>query len=428
MSDLSDEEKEDNFEPPDGIPIYAPTETKHHFAFAGEDSTQAYVREDTEAIRWDLQRQPGQWEQWELESFRNNTGKVSFSEYLYTLTRRKGNVPVPVGKFGQPFWPGSAWEDFDPRRLNEEKMKEKGRICEFVAVDSELWEFLVMDARSIPFRYRSWSQRRLVSYALRVDKVLTAAERQEPDVLAMCRFNPLGLPFPIRRQYRHDDQTDTFYVEYDVGDLDLHCLLKIMGPAKRKDRSYQEQYGRWLRGVDRVVLSWLPNNLETAKALKIDDTLNHNKMYCDYDLALLPNEQVPGSIYQHLRSCGLSLRRLLEGGDFHDYIKRSRHMEHHRGFLQSRFEKLNGPGHQTARRKWVADRMIYDPIPPKSPVIRVALTPERVASLAMKYTDLARTLKDPAVYQRYVPEDQIKTEAHKQAEAKHEAFERAGLI
>ncbi|EJD33427.1 hypothetical protein AURDEDRAFT_177488 [Auricularia subglabra TFB-10046 SS5] len=308
--------------------------------------------------------------------------------YVLLLWQENGAwLPAPVGRFGQPYWKGSSWEDFDPRRLFD-----KGR-SDHVAPTSQQFLELAQDASLISFAFRSATQRQVVSLALQRGKDFINSN--EPDIVSTCRINPARLPPAIRRHYRRGSTDSVFYAEYDAADLGNYIMASMSGPQKKQDGlprgDYQEQKRAWLQQLEACVLDWLPgcaHHLPDPEQCAAEvqpwgtDVDLVNRRLGDNDLCAM--------IWRHLTANGLPRRSLLSGGDFYDYIRRGRVMEQERQNLSDIYDgRLAGEKrtNQELKRRWIADRLPYEPVPAGLPVVRVRLVKEKVDTLAQKYRE-----------------------------------------
>ncbi|EJD47302.1 hypothetical protein AURDEDRAFT_163515 [Auricularia subglabra TFB-10046 SS5] len=123
----------------------------------------------------------------------------------FIWTMEQYNLPIPLGKFGQPSWPGSAWEDFNPLRLWADG--DDGRVSR----GDPLWIRLALDAIKLPFEFRSNAQRIVASEAHRFtasgcSKPVLPLEDEAPelDVWTDCAHNPLCMPVAVRLCLRRE--------------------------------------------------------------------------------------------------------------------------------------------------------------------------------------------------------------------------------
>ncbi|EJD47815.1 hypothetical protein AURDEDRAFT_163271 [Auricularia subglabra TFB-10046 SS5] len=160
----------------------------------------------------------------------------------FIWTDEEYNTPIPLGKYGQPYFPNSSWADFNPERLWKDVSP--GRV----ARGEELWVRLAMDAARLPFEFRSHAQRILVSEAHRVKAA--GSERNvlpmvgdvpEMDVWHLCTNNALYMPLAVRRQYTYDRERQTLYREWDAGDIGVYLIMRACGPEGEKKRGKEKR-------------------------------------------------------------------------------------------------------------------------------------------------------------------------------------------
>lgn len=410
LSDLSDEERATDILPalprehaedvagplPAVGEIHSVSDPADHTAFCLDDEQGAAAESDLLAGVAEEDRLSGERESAVSRRLAREQllGKTAIAEpglrfsYVLLLLQENGRwLPAPIGRFGQPFWRGSSWESFDPRRLYDQ-----GRT-DYVTPTSKLYQQLAQDASLIAFAFRSATQRQIVSSALQRGAGFVGSH--EPDMVSMCRTNPARLPNAIRRQYRRGAG---FYAEYDAADIGNHIALAMSGPQKTQDgvqrRDYQDQKRAWIQAVERCVLDWAPQVAGELAGLEPAELASAVRPWpASVDLAnrgVGELHELYRMIWDHLTANGLPPRSLLPGGDCHDYIRRGRVLEGERRRLSEQYREQMGPDHggnQTDERRWVADRMPYESVPAGFPVVRVRLQKEKVATLAEKYRE-----------------------------------------
>ncbi|EJD45731.1 hypothetical protein AURDEDRAFT_114037, partial [Auricularia subglabra TFB-10046 SS5] len=151
----------------------------------------------------------------------------------FTWTADLHNLPFPLGKFGQPSWSGSAWEDFNPLRLWDNI---DGGI---IHRGTPLWIQLVKDAAKLPFEFRSNAQRVVVSDGYRfVPRGKTKpilpfdGEVAELDVWSLCAQNAVSMPLAVRKQYAYHQASKTLYREWDAADMGIFLIMRACSPGK----------------------------------------------------------------------------------------------------------------------------------------------------------------------------------------------------
>lgn len=304
-------------------------------------------------------------------------------------------LPAPVGRFGQPFWTGSSWEDFDPRRLFN------ARRPDFVPVESEQFQLMACDAARIPFRFRSETQRMAVSWALlRNIPIVNAGLTPEPDVLTFCKSNSSYLPPVIRRQYRRNVKAQLYYVEYCAVDLENYIRLAQAGPQKTSTSSaYQAERSGWLNLLSYFV-EWMFCNRESLPSET--PTLYKGGIHpwpiqlADRQLYLDDMLEVYKKLWLHLLCCGYNSQEILPGGELNQYLLRSQRLFHQSKSLTELYkeEKPDGPQYnQQQLRAWIADRLSYESIPANLPRVRVRLSRQRAERLQKKYNNANQSIK-----------------------------------
>ncbi|EJD51644.1 hypothetical protein AURDEDRAFT_159381 [Auricularia subglabra TFB-10046 SS5] len=256
----------------------------------------------------------------------------------FIWTMEEFNTPIPLGKYGQPYFPKSSWEDFDPERLWRDVGA--GRV----AKGDELWAQLARDAARLPFEFRSNAQRVVVSEAHRAKSrgeenaiLPLPGEVGEIDVWHMCTNNALYMPLAVRRQYTFDPSNGTLYREWDVGDLGIYVIMRACGPeaerrkAKEKRKRDETESGRsiavnWTELFRRAVL-WGAEQSDTIATAAFEFT--KARRYNGGDDV--------GKIWEHLLRCGFAIERMRLGGDVHAYALR---MERQDGAFQQMKNEL----------------------------------------------------------------------------------------
>ncbi|EJD35668.1 hypothetical protein AURDEDRAFT_175247 [Auricularia subglabra TFB-10046 SS5] len=162
---------------------------------------------------------------------------------------------VSLGKFGQPSWPGSAWENFNPLRLWDNV---DGGI---IHRGTPLWIRLVEDAVKLPFESRSNAQRLVVSDGHRFiprgrrKPVLPLdGNAAELDIWSLCAQNAVSMPLAVRKQYAYHRPSRTLYREWDAADVGIFLTIRSCSPpseAKEAKRKREKSRPFW---VDQCVL------------------------------------------------------------------------------------------------------------------------------------------------------------------------------
>ncbi|EJD47054.1 hypothetical protein AURDEDRAFT_164112 [Auricularia subglabra TFB-10046 SS5] len=245
------------------------------------------------------------------------------------------NLPVPLGKFGQPHWTGSAWEDFNPIRLWKDV--DGGKVDRGDA----LWIRLAEDAVQLPFEFRSNAQRIVASEAHRFKRddwprpVLPAGDDiAEVDVWYQCVHNALYQPLAIRRQYSYSQYTRTLYREWDAGDLGIYLILRACGPENRSRKEKKRaadapgqssKWSSWSQQV-RAALVWGDQNQalwqsKLEEAAKAGRHLEHTRP------RRYSGSGEPLDVFFHLLRCGFNAVRMVHPGDVYEYVERAEKLE-----------------------------------------------------------------------------------------------------
>lgn len=314
---------------------------------------------------------------------------------LFNLHSDGTYLPAPVGRFGQPFWKGSSWEDFDPNRLFFTKRND------FVSVESPQFRQMALDAARIPFRYRSETQRMVVSWALiRNIPIVEAGLTPEPDILTMCRSNSSYLPPVIRRQYRRNVKAVLYYVEYCAVDLEHYARLVQAGPRKTSSASdHKAERSGWLKLLG-LFVEWLPQNWRT---LPTESPRLYKGGIPPWNIQLSGREwqhhemlELYEQLWMHLRRCGYNDKEILPGGELYEYLVLSTRLFICSHSLTEEYKQDKPDGakyNQQQLRAWVADRLPYQPIPATLPRVRIRLSRERADRLQKKYKTANQSLK-----------------------------------
>lgn len=253
----------------------------------------------------------------------------------FVWTSEEYNLPVPLGKFGQPHWSGSAWEDFNPIRLWKDVDAGK------VERGDELWMRLAEDAVRLPFEFRSNAQRIVASEAHRFkaptwSKPLlpSADDVAEVDVWNQCVHNALYLPLAIRRQYSYNRHSRTLYREWDAGDLGIYLILRACGPENRskKEKRAAETGGQrpskwssWSEQV-RAAFVWADANRDVwqtqlQKNERAGNNIEHTRP------RRYSGSGDPADVFLHLFRCGFNADRMVRPGDVYAYVERAEFLE-----------------------------------------------------------------------------------------------------
>ncbi|EJD35676.1 hypothetical protein AURDEDRAFT_175255 [Auricularia subglabra TFB-10046 SS5] len=250
--------------------------------------------------------------------------------YIWTVAEY--NLPVPLGKFGQPHWAGLAWEDFNPIRLWKDV--DGGKVDRGDA----LWIRLAEDAVQLPFEFRSNAQRIVASEAHRFKPadwsrpVLPVGEDvAEVDVWYQCVHNALYLPLAIRRQYSYNQMTRTLYREWDAGDLGIYLILRSCGPENRSRKEKKvlagqsSKWSSWSQQA-RGALVWADRNREVWQSkLEKDEkaglSIEHTRprRYC--------GSGEESDVFFHLLRCGFNSVRMVKPGGVYQYLERAEILE-----------------------------------------------------------------------------------------------------
>ncbi|EJD51498.1 hypothetical protein AURDEDRAFT_159232 [Auricularia subglabra TFB-10046 SS5] len=250
------------------------------------------------------------------------------SHFIWTM--EEYNTPVPLGKYGQPYFKDSTWEDFNPLRLWKDISP--GRVTK----GDELWVRLAVDAAKLPFEYRSDAQRIVVSEAHRVKVVRDGVSRfvlpvdgevAEVDIWHQCVNNALYMPLAVRRHYSYDRKTKQLFREWDAGDLGIYVIMRACGPEgeKRREKEKRKQgegdrrsvAASWTEQFRRAVLFAVRGPLNEGPAGSAEHTRPRRYQ----------GDENEAAVYEHLLRCGFSRERMEAGGDVHAYAKRMEGLE-----------------------------------------------------------------------------------------------------
>ncbi|EJD42786.1 hypothetical protein AURDEDRAFT_168030 [Auricularia subglabra TFB-10046 SS5] len=270
--------------------------------------------------------------------------------YIWTLESL--GLPIPLGRYSQPFFTGSAWEDFNPMRLWQAAAGEPR-----VTKGEELWVRLAIDAARLPFEYRSHAQRIVVSEAHRVQppgwtrKVLPLpGDVGEVDVWHQCVNNALYMPLAVRRQYSYCRQSDTLYREWDAADLGIYVILRACGPEGETKKEKREKKEKHRRGVESgaeksVVAQW--TSLVREAVLWGAKNEQQTPETAHTGPRRYAGDGSPRSIFEHLLQCGFERQRMAATGDVYGYVVRTKELDEKLLQLKDKVEAV-GDGHGRA--------------------------------------------------------------------------------
>lgn len=276
---------------------------------------------------------------------------------LYQGTRGY-RTPLPLGKFGQPFFAGWQWEVVNPRRL----FRSTSSGLQYTVSD-QIFQSLAHEAYTLPFACRSRIQRFVVAWALRNRILPIPSWQSEPDVLLECKFNPGRLPLAIRRSHSSNKVTKKLYTEWDILDLDCYIVYRMSRPSKR-----QRDGGlNWPQVIQQALVHARDFQLELPQ---------EESVFCNGPRQYEGSGE-PLHVLQHLRSSGVSAERLLDpDSDFVTFMMRMKEYDDRRCSLDLEYDELMRRGgqqvRQDPRRTWVDAQIHIERVPEGHPVLRVA--------------------------------------------------------
>ncbi|EJD36302.1 hypothetical protein AURDEDRAFT_174618 [Auricularia subglabra TFB-10046 SS5] len=281
------------------------------------------------------------------------------SAYILYQATNGFRLPLPVGRFGNPFVQGWLWGEIDSRRLFGQT-EQQGRIIN----GSAEFKKLAAEAIQLPFAFRSMAQRLVVSWALRNQTLPLPGWTREVDILFECKHNPNRIPFCVRRQPSTCRSLAILYTEWDVLDLDCYLIYRAARPKIQSSRSRG--------GGDH--LDW-PAAVRAAIAFGIGGHAQQPGVVKEYSDGPQPysGSWEPGDVFEHLQCCGLHADRLiLPQGDFRLFMERYAMVDEERKSLQAQFRARFGNPGQDKEQAWIDAHRSCPPIPNGRPVLRIA--------------------------------------------------------
>ncbi|KZV80147.1 hypothetical protein EXIGLDRAFT_705784 [Exidia glandulosa HHB12029] len=274
----------------------------------------------------------------------------------YDFMIKATNLPIPLGRFNQPFLPGWAWEDFDPRRLWHNTINGA-----YVAPGSELWQRLALEASSLPFECRSPAQRILVCVAhLFVSSpqdgpLLPACpgETPEPNFRLLLQTNARYVPHGVRRRYRTRD--DVLYTEWSVVDVAIYLRIQMCKNTKStvKWPDLVRKAVLWGRQQDREQLESVPRTYHAPGPYK-------------------GNEQSDSEVFEYLASCAFTVPQMVDdNGVVYNYAMRNYHLfKTYQKILAEEKDKTYDSGVEKMDALWGLMRPYFVEPAEHEPVIR----------------------------------------------------------
>lgn len=290
-------------------------------------------------------------------------------------------IPLPLGRYGHPFFEGWAWEDFDARWLWDQTHPQH------VAVGSTLWCQLAREASELEFQFRSATQREIVSMAL-YRNIKLAPQFPEPNVLHTCRYTPSLLPLAIRRNYTVNRERNVFYAEYDLHDLAIYLVLYMAGPHKNMYTKpiFKEQLQLWLQLLPKFS-KWLAQNLHQVPK-KYPKTFACPEAWTEEISPYMFDQDEPNlRLLAHLQRCGLVVQRLYGQGDIAIYLNISEWYYLEQNRLVQEYRSQTGRSNQKEERQYVDGHIEYGSIPEDHERIRVQLSRELKVKLAKRLVE-----------------------------------------
>ncbi|EJD33818.1 hypothetical protein AURDEDRAFT_177113 [Auricularia subglabra TFB-10046 SS5] len=280
------------------------------------------------------------------------------SAYILYHATNGFHMPLPVGRFGNPFLQGWLWGDIDSRRLFG-ATECQGRIDN----DSREFKTLAAEATQLPFAFRSMAQRLVVSWALRNQTLPLPGWTKEVDILFECKHNPNRVPFCVRRQPSASKSLAVIYTEWDILDLDCYIVYRAARPRIQSSRS-RGGGGEldWPAAVRAAIAFGIGSRMEQGN---INEYRNGPQPYS--------GSGEPGDVFQHLVRCGLHEDRLIRPeGDFRLFMERYAAVDDERKVLQAQFRTTFGKAGQDKEQAWIDGHRSCPPIPDGRPVLRIA--------------------------------------------------------
>ncbi|EJD34964.1 hypothetical protein AURDEDRAFT_175959 [Auricularia subglabra TFB-10046 SS5] len=301
------------------------------------------------------------------------------SAYILYQASSGFRVPLPVGRYGNPFLKGWLWGEIDSRRLFG-ATERQGRILN----NSKHFKQLAAEAVQLPFAFRSMAQRLVVSWALRNQTLPLPGWAKEVDILFECKHNPNQIPFSVRRQHSISATTSTIYTEWDVLDLDCYLVYRAARPKVQTSRARG--------GDDRLDWPAVVRAAITFGTRCSSDCLARERQpeYSDGPQAYSGSGH-PAHVFEHLRRCGLHEERLTSAeGDFRLFMDRYAAVDAERRALQAQFRATYGKTGQDKEQAWIDAHRACPAIPEGRPVLRIANDFEWNSSLALGPDGLVR--------------------------------------
>lgn len=230
-----------------------------------------------------------------------NHREMTFEDTWY-FTEAGLQLAIPLGKWGQPHFPGWEWGRIHPNEIF--KTGDDGRID----TKCELFKKLAGEVEQLDFASRSPTQRLVGSLALREGVLPQARAIPEPDVVHECRTNPFKVPFAVHRVTKVDSKKNAIYTDWDAIDLDTWIMHRLSRPKPKRLEDERESNfeAGWIEAVLRT--------LEQAHEMHAQTPFPHHHPVYPRGPQPYQGPFGPGyeeRIWTHLRRCGIPLTRLL---------------------------------------------------------------------------------------------------------------------
>ncbi|EJD38762.1 hypothetical protein AURDEDRAFT_172253 [Auricularia subglabra TFB-10046 SS5] len=280
-------------------------------------------------------------------------------EDLWQLTEG-GCVPLPLGKFGQPFIKGWRWGEIQPRRVFKDSY-----TGEKLARDGGDFRRLAHEAVRLPFSCRSVTQRVVVAWAHRDGILPLPGWRSEPDVLHECRSNPDHVNYTVRQQNTVSDFPPRIMTQWDLIDPDLNLQLRLAKPENPSRKQCKDSpWWGWVWDAVHYGAQHMNDFADVGEYEKGPRAYTGNG-----DAA---------ELFLHLHRCSLALERMvsktgnLEDSDLGAFLVRHRRITHqqHELWLELEKESIAVKVDLRTERAYLSAHTTVDPVPPNRPIVR----------------------------------------------------------
>ncbi|KZV88530.1 hypothetical protein EXIGLDRAFT_696627 [Exidia glandulosa HHB12029] len=277
-------------------------------------------------------------------------------------------LPMPLGKYGQPHLPGWLWGDIHPSEIFK-KSPSTGRID----TSSEKFRRLAGEAEMLPFAARSAAQRAALSIAIQAGvPPIEGRKEHEPDVAWDCRTNPYGVPLAVRRVNRVARGKSFVYTDWDAIDFDNWLMHRVSRPKYKRDESGGE--ADWINAVMHT-LAWAQEQHATNPWPA--SLAPYKNGPSAYQGAFGPGKEK--RVFNHLRQCGFALERLITTPERAAEIYREERENY------AYWEEFDLPVRVSQ------DGSRYEPDGPENEVWRLETEEERLARVDRAHRELYRS-------------------------------------